>query len=129
MAGGRPLKFKTVEELEVKIESYFESCLETKEPITVTGLALWLDTTRDTLMDYQNRDEFSDAIKKAKLRVENDYEKALRTNGKAGDIFGLKNFGWKDVQQRELTGANGGSIVVAREGDKGVLEKLDAPAD
>ena len=38
------------------------------------------------------------AIKSAKLKVENDYEIALRKTGRAGDIFGLKNFGWKDQQ-------------------------------
>lgn len=93
---GRPLKFKTPQEIDVIAKEFFKNCDENDEPYTITGLALALDTTRDTLIDYQNRDEFSDTIKRLKLIVENDYEKALRKHGRAGDIFGLKNFGWKD---------------------------------
>ena len=43
--GGRPLKFKSAAELGEKIEQYFSECEKTGEPLTVTGLALALDTT------------------------------------------------------------------------------------
>ena len=97
MAGGRPLKFKDVKELEKKINDYFDNTPE--EEITITGLALALDTDRQTLINYQNREEFFDTIKKAKTRVELSYEKSLRKNGRTGDIFALKNFGWSDKQE------------------------------
>ncbi len=140
---GRPLKFKSVEELQSRIDEYFSECdrdedtrtwehgepfehegkelcmeckmsfsdsygfpsrgcilvdgeLKERERYTITGLALALDTTRETLLDYEKRDEFSDTIKKAKLRVENQYEKSLQESGRSGDIFALKNFNWKD---------------------------------
>ena len=99
--GGRPPKWNTPEELQADIDKYFEDCKESKEPLTITGLALALDTTRETLMDYQNNDVFSYTVKKAKLRIENAYEKRLIANGRAGDIFALKNFGWKDKQEIE----------------------------
>jgi hypothetical protein len=35
-------------------------------------------------------------INHAKLRIENSYELSLRKNGRSGDIFALKNFGWSD---------------------------------
>src|ERR1044071_8698296 len=38
------------------------------EPYTVGGLAAWLGTTRKTLLDYEERDEFSNTIKAAKQR-------------------------------------------------------------
>lgn len=98
MEVGRPLKFKSVEELQEKIDAYFASCDEENEPITITGLALALDTSRDILCNYENRDEFSNAIKMAKLRVENAYEKRLVRRGNGGDVFALKNFGWKDTK-------------------------------
>lgn len=98
METGRPLKFKSVEELQEKIDAYFASCDEENEPITITGLALALDTTRDTLCDYGEKAEFSDTIKIAKLRVENAYEKRLIRRGNGGDVFALKNFGWKDTK-------------------------------
>ena len=103
MERGRPLKFKNVEELQEKIDAYFASCDEEEEPITITGLALALDTTREILCDYEERDEFSNAIKKAKLRVQHAYEKRLVKRGNGGDIFALKNFGWKDT--KELDGS------------------------
>lgn len=97
--GGRPLKFKTVEELQEKIDRYFASCDEDEEPITITGLALALGTTRELLCDYEDKDEFSDAVKMAKQRVQHAYEKRLVKRGNGGDIFALKNFGWKDKSE------------------------------
>ncbi len=151
MPAGRPLKFGSVEELQSKIDAYFnecdreedtrtwkhgeiveykkqELCFNCEMPITVgkfnkpsrgciqtggedkrreeysiTGLALALDTTRQTLVDYEEKDEFTDTIKKAKLRVENRYEKALQKQGRSGDIFALKNFNWKDKSESDVT--------------------------
>lgn len=100
---GRPLNFKSVEELQQKIDNYFNSCDEENEPITITGLALALDTTRETLCDYEEKDEFSDTVKRAKLRVHNAYEKRLVRRGNSGDIFALKNFGWKDKSEVDNT--------------------------
>ena len=97
MAGGRPLKFQSVEEMQEKIDEYFKNTPD--EELTVTGLALALDTDRQTLVNYEKRDEFFDTIKKAKTIVENSYERALRKNGRTGDIFALKNFGWQDKQE------------------------------
>lgn len=97
MAGGRPLKYQSVEEMQKIIDNYFATTPE--EEITITGLALALDTDRKTLINYENRDEFFYTIKKAKTRVELSYEKSLRKNGRTGDIFALKNFGWQDKQE------------------------------
>lgn len=92
----KPLKFKSVEELQEKIDKYFDSCNEEFEPITITGLALALDTSRETLCNYEEKEEYFDTIKRAKLRVQHAYEKRLVRRGNGGDIFALKNFGWVD---------------------------------
>jgi len=102
MAMGRPLKFKSVKKLQVLIDEYFTKCDQDETPYLITGLALHLDTTRKTLLEYQERPDFVNAILKAKTRVEASYESSLRTNGRAGDIFGLKNFGWADKRQIEV---------------------------
>ena len=110
--GGRPLKFKTPEELQEKIDVYFEETK--KEEWTITGLALALDTYRSVLCDYEtldNRKEYSNTIKKAKLKVEYSYELDLKKSGRTGTIFALKNFNWKDRQ--ELTGKDGESLIPA----------------
>lgn len=102
MPGGRPLKFKTVKSLQRKIDAYFDVTVPGN--YTITGLALALDTSRETLMNYEDRPEFFDTIKKAKNKIEYGYELSLRTRGSAGDIFGLKNFGWRDKQDIENSG-------------------------
>lgn len=99
MRVGRPLKFQTVEDMETQIQAYFDDCEKTSEPLTITGLAMALDTSRETLMNYSTKEEYFDTIKRAKLIIENAYEKRLISNGRAGEIFALKNFGWKDRQE------------------------------
>ena len=81
--------------------------------MTVTGLALALETTRDVLIDYQGKDEYSNAVKKAKLKIENAYEKRLIGRGNGGDIFALKQFGWSDKQETKIEA--GDSLAAAVE--------------
>lgn len=117
---GRPPVFESKEELEKKIEEFFKSCEgsvledETGKPVldkygnvikiderpeTVTGLALALGfKSRQSLIDYQGKAEFSDTIKRAKLRCEKYAEERLYDrDGNGGARFSLQvNFGWKD---------------------------------
>lgn len=95
--GGRPRKWKSVAEMQKAIDAYFAGTPPGERTITGLALAVGL-TSRQALLNYEGRPEFVDAIKRAKLRVENDYERSLRDKGRAGDIFGLKNFGWRDEQ-------------------------------
>jgi hypothetical protein len=131
---GRPLKFESVEELEVRINMYFDDCdkeddnrkfvhgkpyteegktfcsecfqkiksrgcilvsgeKKVRRPYTITGLAVWLDTSRETLLDYQYRNEFSDTILRAKQRIENYAEESLYDGNKPtnGVKFSLGN--------------------------------------
>lgn len=105
---GRPLKYQSVDEIIPIIDKYFNST-----PIdewTITGLALALDTSRTTLIDYERYGEdgkidiaFTDTIKKAKDMVEHSYEIDLKKKGNTGTIFALKNFDWKDKSEVENT--------------------------
>lgn len=99
--GGRPLKYKTNKELQCKVDEYFEKCDSNKEPYTITGLALALNMSRQDLINYQEREQFFDTIKNAKLKIENYLEKHLVSdNTVTGIIFNLKNnYGWKDKQE------------------------------
>jgi len=101
---GRPLKFKKPEEILNVAAKYFEEMIAKNQPITVTGLCMALDTTRDVLMDYQDErgEEFSNAVKKCKLVCENFAENQLYKGNPTGPIFALKNFGWKDKQEIDL---------------------------
>src|SRR3954464_13386635 len=85
---GRPLKYKTVEEMDRAINAYFDMCdphtqrrvvdcginekgetiwrerevMTEQQPYTVSGLARALGITRDTLINYKERDEFFDSV-------------------------------------------------------------------
>ena len=86
--GGRPMKFQSPEELQSKIDSYFDYCesrtkkevVKTRDyyevidlpdpiPYTVYGLADFLDCDADTLLKYQTRDAFSVLIARAKSKI------------------------------------------------------------
>ena len=125
---GRPLKFKTAAGLQKAIDAYFETAQKEKLPPTITGLALALDTTRQTLMDYEERDAFTDTIKKAKLRCENYAEIQLfKGRNVAGVIFNMKNnYGWKDKRQHEHDGTMMIDVLDGlEEGDDGDVEDED----
>lgn len=141
--GGRPRKFQDLEELQAAIDAYFDSCyaevivkdkdghacidedgtvmreMQQVEPFTITGLALALDTSRETLMDVENSNgpysedkRYSDAIKKAKLRCQQYAERHMfQARNPAGAIFALKNYGWRDTQDINHT-LDGLEIVV-----------------
>ena len=101
---GRPLKFNSAEELQAKIDAYFDDCDATETPYTITGLAYALETYRSLLCQYEDKEQFSDVVKRAKLRVENFAEKRLYTGQPTGPIFALKNFGWSDTQNVNMGG-------------------------
>ncbi len=109
MLAGRPLKFQSVEELQKKIDAYFE--VTSKDEWTWTGLALFLDTDKETLKDYrENREGFIAPLKNAMLKVENGYEIDLKKHGRTGTIFALKNFDWKDKNDHALTDGEGNPL-------------------
>lgn len=97
---GQPLKYKTVEELQMLIDKYFEST--PFDEWTITGLALALGTYRQTLLNYEGKPEYMDTIKRAKQMVENSYEIDLKKKGHSGSIFALKNFNWRDKPKEDL---------------------------
>ena len=67
---GRPPIYSNVEDMERDIKTYFKNCDSTGRPYTVAGLALALDMTTDTLMNYQKTDQFFGTVKKAKQKCE-----------------------------------------------------------
>lgn len=118
MSAGRPPKFKSVEELQNAIDLYFLSCENPEKlgeyirPLTITGLANALDTSRQTLLEYEGEVEgrekskdFADTIKRAKCKVEQYLEEYMFTGkNQTGAIFNAKNnFGWKDKSEQDIT--------------------------
>ena len=117
----RPLKYKTPEEMQVKIDEYFNSCegeflhdkggqpvfdkfghpvIVGRKPPTVTGLALALGfNSRQALLNYQARKRFNDTVTRAKSRCEEYAESRLFDHdGVLGAKFSLTNNfkGWSE---------------------------------
>jgi hypothetical protein len=112
MPGGRPRKFTNAEELYNDGMKYIERTLRKDEPLTWTGVCIALDSTRETMNDYDSgkydneNNRFSDAIKRLKVHCENYAESRLFANNPTGAIFALKNYGWKDKQEVESINHN-----------------------
>lgn len=114
---GRPLKYKTAEELQKAVDIFISDCPDKRKIYhqdgtvveipcpTVSGLAYYLGfLDRQSMYDYEERTEFSCIIKKARFFIEKEYEKLLHANNVTGIIFALKNMGWKDKVETEETG-------------------------
>lgn len=106
--GGRPPKYTDEQKMQKKIDEYFAKCDKDHEPYTITGLGLALDMSRQDLINYSNKKQFFDTIKKAKARVEHYLEKRLiNDTSTTGIIFNLKNnYGWKDKQENINVGVS-----------------------
>jgi hypothetical protein len=117
-AGGAPPRYKTVEEMQTAIDRYFnetQSPVVTKAgvewipgPFTTTGLALALGfTSRQALINYEDKEEFVDAVTRAKLRVEAYNEGRLYDrDGVQGAKFSLSNnfAGWSERSEVNISG-------------------------
>jgi len=122
------MKFRTAEDLQAAIDSYFHWCdsqtaqipnkdgelitVPNPKPYTVSGLAVYLGTSRRVLLNYEKMEqkpEYVHAIKTAKQKIESFVEESLwKPKIAPGVIFNLKNnFGWKDQQSVELTNPDG----------------------
>lgn len=124
--GGRPPMYKTKEEIQEKIDAYFEECkgrvltdddgnvmtnkngepvIVDARPLTITGLALALGfNSRTSLLNYQDKEEFVNTIMRAKARVEAYAEERLfDKDGANGAKFSLANNfeGWREKQSIE----------------------------
>ena len=131
IANERNGKYKTLEDLQTRINQYFEfikgeytivgdfnkrgDWVESKiwlrepEPPTITGLTLYLGYADKSSLHKRVRDENPEnfyrlPIKKALTLIEQSYEKGIRGSSAAGCIFALKNMKWTDKQEHELKG-------------------------
>lgn len=131
----RPLKYKTVEELQSSIDAYFTGCkgkplvndkgnavtdkygepvIVDAHPPTVTGLALALGfASRQALLNYQGRKSFHDTITRAKSRCEEYAESRLfDRDGARGAQFSLEhNFRWKSDDSDKDTLAKAAQVL------------------
>jgi hypothetical protein len=129
-----PLLFTSSEELATRISGYFkwiEGELHQEEPSaktpakvlatdkaitkvwdrepqppTLSGLALYLGfTSRQTFEEYEINGKHAPLLKRARLRIESEYEKKLHYQSSTGAIFALKSLGWTDKTENKTDSA------------------------
>lgn len=119
--GGRPPKY-TVDELNAKIDEYFE-LHQTKDNIPKwPDMLNYLSISDDTLLNYRTKDEYvkagySDAVKRAERRFSETLIQLAVDNPNLQTlcIFLLKqphNGGYTDKQQVESTGKQSVEVVI-----------------
>ena len=73
-------KYKTPDELQARVEEYFGMAFQEHRPYTISGLAIYLGLSTETLRRYEKLygdTEYAEIIKVAKQRVEEYAEKSL----------------------------------------------------
>ena len=110
--GGRPPLFDSPEEFTRIAEAYFAKCDAKDKPYTVNGLALALGMCRQSLLNYGQKPGFLDAVKAVRARLEEHWESRLGGPNAAGTIFWLKNQGWSDKTETELSGKVDSNVTI-----------------
>lgn len=111
----RPLKFQSVEELELKIQGFFDLIKKGEEEPSVIGLACHLDVHKQTLLNYQDKPEFEPTIDRAKSLIEKMFTaRALKGEiPPAIFIFVSKNhYEYKDTQDFNHGGQPGNPVIL-----------------
>ena len=118
---GKPTKF-TPDQLQKKINEYFEWAKDNDKPYTLERLAVFLDCDKNTLSNYGKRgDSLNSIIKKALKVIEaNKVEALVAGKGSTvGRIFDLKNnHGWVDKREVDQTGSLGIETTIRFVGGK-----------
>jgi DNA-packaging protein gp3 len=123
---GRPRKYNNAQDLQDAIDDYFENGVKLREVLvgrkgeqeiaqipvpTITGLVLHVGyESRQSFYDLEKDERFSYTVKRARTFIEKEYEEQLAINGGSGPIFALKNFGWVDKTENEVTGKDGAAL-------------------
>lgn len=101
---GKPQKYSSVDEFEIKCSEYFEMQYQKNKPVGICGLAAYLGIDRTTLNRWEKKypDTFGVVIRKTKAEIEAYLEMCLYGRNVTGTIFNLKNnFGWAEREKVE----------------------------
>lgn len=119
---GRPPLFDSPSLMQQSIDLYFKTCDAEKKQPTITRLCYELGfESRQSFYDYEEKPEFTYIIKRARLFVESGYEQNLQNQSCTGAIFALKNMGWKDKIEQDVS-VSGTPIQIIMPPDEPIAE-------
>lgn len=76
--GGRPRLYDSPEQFNEAVNAYYQRCMEHNEPLTLTGLCLFMGFSgRQALFNYATYEGFLDAVTRARSLIEYGYEKTV----------------------------------------------------
>lgn len=106
---GSPLKFKTVEDLQLKISEFLQFVKDNDKPYTLERLCCFLDCDLQTLRNYSAKQEFFGTIKRIKdfifaSKMENINTKGANTAGIVFDICNNRSELYSNKHNIEHTG-------------------------
>jgi len=109
----------TPREMFTNIMKYFEVSITQGQPLTITGVGLFCGIRKQDFYELRTRPTLHPAFQFLKDAAEfvemyNEYAAHKKMNP-AGPIFILKNFGWKDKQEIELSSNKGALTDEERE--------------
>ena len=123
--GGRPRLFKSPEEMQKRVDDYFENPPMVKVPvsgklekypvITVSGLVMALGfTERHGLDNYEGYgEEFYSTVKNAKSRIAEYYEAQGQYGNGRCSSFMLNNLGFSSKTEQAIDLTSGGEKIAA----------------
>ena len=125
--GGRPRIIKSPAEFDRLVDDYVNNCRKNNEPVLFIAMVLHLGfCSKQSFSEYANYDGFSGSVKRAMMIVEAAYETRMVTNQgmQAGNIFALKNFGWRDKEPTELENLQAAKLRKELDGSGSNAENL-----
>jgi len=107
--GGRPRKFTRKQEKELL--QAFEEYIDTEDIPIIVDFCTKRKILKQNLYD---REEFSTLLKRCTAKKEAALEKGMLYGDlvPSAAIFSLKQLGWSDKQQTEISGKDGGPIRI-----------------
>lgn len=106
--GGMIMREVEVDDLSQPPDEELQWQISKPKVMTVSALAVFLGTSRETLINYNERPEFFDTIKEAKDIIESHWERKLDGSNVTGVIFNLKNnWKWADRTEQEIINPDG----------------------
>lgn len=107
---GRPYKYEPAE-VEERIRAYFLDCVDKARRPTLTGMAIALDVSYDTFIDWQRDTSkpFHNTLQRARLLIQ-DYEEQMTLEGKTNQIYAIfrdkSRWGFREASEVVLTPNN-----------------------
>lgn len=118
MAGGRPPKFSTDEELQAKFQewkdSFAPSGANSGEIPDVEGFCDFIDAYRDLFSEYEKKPEFSDTIKRIKNWIYYRKKQLAMSNKMNATVFifdAKNNAGYVDKTEQDVSHSGEVSFV------------------